>query len=276
MVALLLVACLAGLIVVAKIVRALVMRRIARSLLRTQILTYEGPQQVQPVRSDGILERDHQWYAARQAEVEALGFRLLGDLEDPRATLFANPPQRTFMRILTDAAGTTAAIWEITVRLPRGKMVPPMEGNPAEMVETRIQAVEFSTTMSDGAELDTVPEGVAQMLLDPPYQHRDWMPRDTPPDVMWRRHQQRLADYQGDHPEATLLAVESLEGKITEYEASMRRKADFRRSLGWLAEEEIRRMLPNANDQFAAQIHKTMRAMAPAMERKLVGSASDR
>ena len=157
-------------------------------------------------------------YERVAAALAARGFRSLGAFED--VTVSAVYPQnRTYMESHVSDDGGIGAVTYFVAAIQK-------------------QITDFSSTFADGrmvgttnAELDT--------LRPPPWMHRENRPIDTGVEPLLDRHVEALAEFRERWPEAAPILAQTLDDVLARSRDYSVRNGEFRRSIGWLTEDEL-------------------------------------
>lgn len=92
------------------------------------------------------------------------------------------------------------------------------------------------------------------------------LPRSTSVAVLVERHRQRVAAYRQAHPQARALAA----GDLAAIDANWRRgqiiKRNYRRSIGYIGDDELRRLLGAQYERYASQVRQKIAELAPDRE----------
>lgn len=192
-------------------------RRAARRIDAGMRATYSGAHVYRNASLDEFPHLDRAFYEGRTAELQALGFAPLGEVENTTISA-AGPGLPTVIRILRgDDGATVAAMYNLKVR---------RKGSP----EISVSAVDLVTTFAEGTFISTsTAQGAAGLDL-PPEIDTEFMGADTPVPLLLRRHAERLAAHAERRPEASPLRVASLEEVLRNQERMDEIKASFRKS----------------------------------------------
>lgn len=96
------------------------------------------------------------------------------------------------------------------------------------------------------------------------------LPRSTSVAALVERHRQRVAAYRQAHPQARAFVA----GDLAAIDANWRRgqiiKRDYRRSIGYIGDDELRRMLGAQYERYASRVRQKIVELAPDREEAAV------
>ncbi|WP_386065922.1 hypothetical protein ACFJIW_15355 [Tahibacter sp. UC22_41] len=96
------------------------------------------------------------------------------------------------------------------------------------------------------------------------------LPRSTSVAALVERHRQRVAAYRQAHPQARAFVA----GDLAAIDANWRRgqiiKRDYRRSIGYIGDDELRRMLGAQYERYASRVRQKIVELAPDREEAVV------
>ena len=99
------------------------------------------------------------------------------------------------------------------------------------------------------------------------------LPRSTSVAVLVERHRQRVAAYRQAHPQARAFPA----GDLAAIDANWRRgqiiKRDYRRSIGYVGEDELRGLLGTQYERYAARVRQKIAELAPDREEAVADGA---
>lgn len=189
------------------------------------------------------------------SEMGKHGYRIVGDYEPVHlAPQLAGP---TLVRIYAAADGVTcAASYRIEPKWPGwiAFLLLKLTGK-----WQRPAVFEAQTGFDDGGVLITnnarsafAQRGRVDLLSLPP---------ETPLPVIHSRHRERIERYRREHPNATAERVDTAE-RILAFEARITAaRCEFRRSIGYVEENELRQLLGAQYERLAARVRAKLEAM---------------
>lgn len=176
---------------------------------------YAEPHELVQVSAASFPEADLDFYDRARRDLEAVGFRWLGDLEDLSLTRLS-PETRTFMRVFVDSGGMIrGAVYQVR---PRGLVVllQAMMRIPREL-----RVIELVTEVA-GKFLSTSNTRNLDRFDAPPEVKCERLPASTPLAQVFARHSQRITEAVRKRPEQVPAHFESLDDVI----ASIKRGND--------------------------------------------------
>ena len=120
--------------------------------------------------------------------------------------------------------------------------------------------VECVTTFDDGTLISTQPESIS------PFNYGDRvilrkLPKNVSVTELINVHQEAVADYKLQHPEAKARIVNDLAGVEARWIEGQEIKAAYRKSIDYVSDEELHKMLGAQYDNLAAKIRKQLQIM---------------
>jgi tetratricopeptide (TPR) repeat protein len=120
--------------------------------------------------------------------------------------------------------------------------------------------VECVTTFDDGTLISTQPESIS------PFKYGDRvilrkLPKNVSVTELINVHQEAVADYKLQHPEAKARIVNDLAGVEARWIEGQEIKAAYRKSIDYVSDEELHKMLGAQYDNLAAKIRKQLQIM---------------
>ncbi len=197
-------------------------------------------------------EAHHEFYRRAQAQLEQLGFQPLGDIEYPTLRAIA-PDSYTFLRVFAGPQAATAAAYHF-----RGPMPPP--GSMTPRVENEI--IEFRTILTDDAGILTSPRSAAAATEEVPGSFRFFEnPALSPADLL-EKHREHVVHVMNLRRGAAPRPIESLEEMIDSLRKGEQRRVNYRREIGVLTFEELRRMAPGMSPGVLRAVHREVQRLA--------------
>ena len=122
---------------------------------------------------------------------------------------------------------------------------------------------ECVTQFEDGSLITTQPENIS------PFEYGDRivvikLPAGSSTEHIYQAHVQAVAEFRTANPEAKPMIVDSLARVEERWIAGQQSKAAYRKSIGYVSETELRRLLSGNYDRFADKIKKQLHLMAGA------------
>lgn len=196
---------------------------------------------------------DRAFYERATAELEALQFRVLGDVENVTLAR-ADGDRRTCIRLFASKDGAVlAAVYDTGFRGLLGTLRRLGLASKAE------PSVVFKTELGDSRTIVTSTDPGAAQLDPPPGTSVSVSPRATPAAELLETHRKRVAVFSDENPGVAARTVGSIEDAIAAQNRHQARKHAQRRSLGWLTDEEIERAFPRRTWGLVRGIRDEMR-----------------
>jgi tetratricopeptide (TPR) repeat protein len=121
--------------------------------------------------------------------------------------------------------------------------------------------VECVTQFEDGTLLSTQPENPSPFRYGGDVQI-ERMPADSGAIAIYQRHVARVAAYKAAHPGALALVAHDLEGMEQRWCEGQRVKSAYRRSVGYITDDELKQMLGAQYPRYAEKVRAQVDAMA--------------
>jgi len=180
-----------------------------------------------PVQASGFRHLDLAFYDQSQRQLEALGFKLLGDLEN--LTLKANP--RIFLRMmLNPETNAMAAMYHFKP----GWMLRVLGAKDAKVTD-------IENAFTDGTFVCTSNATKAGALNSPPQISVLYMAAATSIQMLAQVHANRVAQHLAARPSESVKAVSSLDELLQTQDQMQKIKAAYRQNNG-LTKEELERI----------------------------------
>ncbi|MFH1923444.1 MAG: hypothetical protein ABIP48_26590 [Planctomycetota bacterium] len=169
------------------------------------------------------------FYRRTQRELEALGFTLIGDLEDVTLNATSVSP-RTFIRTMVDRSGTTvAAFYHVKPRI-LGRIYMLLAGIPSKCVEFESHTPSgrtYCTTATPNSTWLPVPDAIKREPASTSFGAAD----------LYDRHLQSLATHRESEP---LMRIRNVEDLIRVQNLQNRQVYDHLEEIGWATTDYLR------------------------------------
>lgn len=182
------------------------------------------------------------FYRESQAELERLGFVLVGDGQDLTAKVL-HPEQTVFFRLMVTADRSTAAVVAQIKLAGIASWAMWLSGR------SDVRFIEFETELDANHHINTNASGQSNPFDQPPWTQVEALPPTTPIPALYARHQERVEEalaQSGPLPPQPLPT--HLEGMLEEMRKASAREAAWRAKVG-VSSAELDRTLaldPNA------------------------------
>jgi tetratricopeptide (TPR) repeat protein len=194
-------------------------------------------------------------------EAAALGFHHMGDAE--AKGLFKMLGRHVMLRFFADDTGEIGvAAFAMKPKWPGwiGFFVALLTG------KWKVQRmVECITQFADGTHLSTQPENISSFQYGGNI-HIELLPRNTPIKRLIDRHSERVAEYQRQHPECKALIAKDIPGVDLRWREGQRVKRAYRASIGFITDDELRKLLGSHYDRFADKVRQQLSVLAADMQ----------
>jgi tetratricopeptide (TPR) repeat protein len=120
---------------------------------------------------------------------------------------------------------------------------------------------ECVTQFDDGSCISTQPESISPFEYGGKV-HINRLPAGTPVAQLFARHVQFVSTFRARNPALKSLRALDLAGVEARWIAGQESKAQFRRSIGYVTDGELRKVLGVHHDRFAAKVRAQIRSMA--------------
>lgn len=201
-------------------------------------------------------QRQHCDKVAKEAQV--LGLTPIADAE--ASTMFDMLGQHVLLRIFTDDSGE--------IGMASYTMKPKWPGLIAFLFLVLTgkwkaqKMIECVTQFDDGTLISTQPESISpfefggQIMINK-------LPAKAGVTEIFQKHAASLFEYRTSHPQARPMQVKTLEEVEARWVAGQAAKAAYRKSIGYVTEAELRKMLGGHYGRFSEKILAQIRLMAP-------------
>ena len=198
---------------------------------------YGGEHEYQRVTPAAFPDADLAFYDRAAAELEALGFRRLADVEDLTVSR-VYPERRTFLRIFVDEGATTrAAVYHMRVRgggvaVLQWVGMAPKDLHLIELVSEVPRGQFLSTSNTKRLDRLSAPEEIEIERLEP----------SAPISAVVERHKARLTEQVRRRPSAAPASLWTFEEVMASVQRHHVALARHRQAVGGLSRDEIERV----------------------------------
>jgi hypothetical protein len=186
--------------------------------------------------------------------MEGLGFRLVGDYQPVGLRVpdgLAGPGVERFM---FSHDGTIVADYHrMTLRWTLRAIAQRLRGFGRAMLNLQTVFNEDTWVL-----LQTTTSDRVGSRINPPFILREYHPQ-MPPAALLARHRERVAEYAREHPAARVERVHTFDEMRAKSRETMSRIREFRRSIGWIAREELewtKQLTPGQLDELCREIRR--------------------
>lgn len=196
--------------------------------------------------------------AATEKKLSKLGFRKLGDYDPVHLSATLAKKQMISIYVREDGH-VTAAAFSIRPKWPGflGWLVMLVKGQ-----YRAANIVELETAFSDGTVLSTNNAGGINPYGQGPHFLQEKLAPGTQPAALLERHEGRVKLHAASHPRHSIQEVRSLEEVSAQQARQVVAKNAYRRSIGFVSEDELRAMMGEQYDQFAPKVREKLKLMA--------------
>lgn len=221
-------------------------------------MAQEAQPEYAPVDPSGFPGHQRRFAAGMHRQLVRAGFAKLGDY-DP-VHLSAPLARKQMVTIYVRADGrTTAAVFSIK---------PPWSGFRAWLalfVKGRhrpANVVELETAFSDGTVVSTSNAGATNPFGQGPRFLQEKLATATAPAAILERHEARVDEYAAAHPAASVIEIRTIEEVTAQQARQVAAKNAYRRSIGFVSDEELRAVMGEQYDRVAPKVREKLRLMA--------------
>lgn len=237
----------------------------ARNILNGMKQTYGAPEKMILADEAEFSHLDLRGYRRFRAELEAQGYKYIGDFEirvvsRTNIAMFA----RTMIRVLASEDGSITTNyyqfrqrrWPLVKKLATGLLKLSWWDAPkyfAKDVKTR-HCVGFGTEFDDGRFLVASNAEAAGKITMPPIIENHFFPYGTPPAVLLEAHRQRMQEILRASPGVKPVVTSSVEDVLRGHHRLSAQKAAYRASVRWITQDELRAM-SGGNHDYADEVY---------------------
>jgi hypothetical protein len=122
--------------------------------------------------------------------------------------------------------------------------------------------VELETAFSNGTVISTNNAGGISPYGQGPHFLQEKLPLGTAPAALLERHSARVKSHAALHPRHKIRVIRTLEELSKQQAEQVLAKNAYRRSIGFVSDEELRAMMGEKYDQFAPKVREKLKLMA--------------
>lgn len=231
---------------------------VAMSLARQVLnVAYEPAPQLEAVDPKGYPKYQRQHCDAAEAAALRLGLKKLADAE--ARGLFAMLGSHVLLRILVNDGGDIGlASYAMKPKWPGliGFLLLLVQG------KWKVQRmVECNSAFDDGSAISTQPESVSPFEAGGKIRQIK-LPKNATIEQIFRAHTQALAEFRAANPAARPIVSRDLAGVEARWVAGQKAKAEYRKSIGYVSDRELKAMLGGHYDRLAEKVKAQLRLMA--------------
>lgn len=196
--------------------------------------------------------------AAAHGKLTALGFEKLGDF-DP-VHLSVTLARKQMLSLYASADGhVTAAVFSLKPKWPGflGWLVMLVKGQYRAS-----NLVELETAFSDGTVISTNNAGGINPYGQGPHFLQEKLPPGTAPAALLERHLARVTSHAALHPRYGIREIRTIDEVSRQQAEQVLAKNAYRRSIGFVSDEELRAMMGEQYDKFAPRVREKLKLMA--------------
>jgi hypothetical protein len=205
-------------------------------------------------------QRAHEKKCTRQ--LAKLGFTKLGDY-DPVHLAVTLARKQLLTLYVRDDGEATAAAFSIKPKWPgfMGWLVMTLKGE-----YRAADVVEFETSFADGTTISTNNAGNLGPFGYGPSFLQEKLPRGTPPAGLYQAHKARVKAHAAAHAGVAVRKLRTFE-EVSAQQAQMTlAKNAYRRSIGFVSDDELKQMMGPQYDQLAGKVREKLAIMAEQAE----------
>ncbi|HWT15194.1 MAG TPA: hypothetical protein VN581_05375 [Patescibacteria group bacterium] len=220
-------------------------------------VAHEPPPQLEAVEAAGYPAYQRQFVNHAAKEAQAIGLRHIGDGE--AKGLFMMLGQHVLLRFFADDSGEVGvASFALKPKWPGviGFLIMLLTG------KWRVhRMLECVTQFDDGTHLSTQYESLS------PFEYNgririERMPAKTSLRDLLARHAERVAAHKSEHPHAVAMTADDLDGMDHRWREGQRVKRDYRASIGYVTESELKRLLGAHHARFGDKVKSRLAVLA--------------
>jgi tetratricopeptide (TPR) repeat protein len=196
--------------------------------------------------------------ASSEKKLRKLGFTKLGDYDPVHLSLTLAKKQMLSIYVREDGH-VTAAVYSIKPKWPGflGWLLMLVKGQ-----YRTANVVELETAFSDGTVLSTNNAGGINPYGQGPHFLQEKLARGMAPAILLERHEARVKMHAASHPRQSIRLLQSIEDVSAQQALQVVAKNAYRRSIGFVSDDELRAMMGEQYDQFAPKVREKLRLMA--------------
>ena len=225
-------------------------------------MAQEAPPQYEPANAADFPghQRSHEKKATRQ--LAKLGFRKLGDF-DPVHLAVTLARRQMLSLYVRDDGEASAAAFSLKPKWPgfTGWVLMTLKG-----LYRTTDVVELETTFLDGTTLSTNNAGDMGAFKYGPTIIQVKLARGTSAARIYEVHAQRVKEHAAAHPGIAIRKVRTFEEVSAQQARMTQAKNAYRRSIGFVSDEELRTMMGPQYDGLSGKVREKLAAMADQAE----------
>ena len=196
--------------------------------------------------------------AAMHRKLSSLGFDKLGDFDPVHLSVTLNKKQ--MLAIYTRQDGhCTVSVFSIKPKWPgfRGWLTMLFKGQ-----WKTADIVEMETAFSNGTVISTSNAGGINPYGQGPHFLQEKMAPRTPPAAIVEKHDARVKMHAAAHPRLAMRAIRTIDEVMAQQAQQVTAKNAYRRSIGFVSDEELRAMMGEQYDRIAPKVREKLKLMA--------------
>jgi tetratricopeptide (TPR) repeat protein len=206
----------------------------------------------------------HQQAHERKAtkQLAKLGFTKLGDFDPVHLAVTLARKQMLTLYVRDDGEATAAA-FSLKPKWPgfMGWVLMTLKG-----LYRATNVVEFETSFADGTMISTNNAGDLGAFNYGPTFIQVKLPRGTPAQGIYEVHASRVKAHAAKHPDVAIRKLRTFEEVSAQQAEMTKAKNAYRRSIGFVSDEELRRMMGTQYDSLSAKVREKLALMAEQAE----------
>lgn len=211
-----------------------------------------------PTDPAGYPAHQRKFAASSHKKLAALGFDKLGDFDPVHLSLTLARKQMLSLHMRADGH-VTAAVYSIKPKWPGflGWLVMLFKGQ-----YRTANVVELETAFSNGTVISTNNAGGINPYGQGPHFLQEKLAPGTSPAALLERHEARVKSHAALHPRYTIREIRTMEEISRQQAEQVVAKNAYRRSIGFVSDEELRAMMGAQYDEFAPKVREKLKLMA--------------
>jgi len=219
----------------------------ALSILKTLQAHWGADHEFSPVKVSDFPHLSHRFYNRIQKQMESLGMKVLGDIEDLNIKA-VKPDPRTFIRVaVTDDGYISGATYHAKPKFPWPLLCFFFRVGPLKIFEFESEfenGIILSTTIANKKNAGDTPEN---------HIHQFCHPRSSVKDV-FEYHKNKIKEIFLEH-NSKPLELNTLDEICESQNRGIRNKRKYMEEIGWISREQLVKQL-GKDDDFLDKVHK--------------------